>query len=53
MLREQGIQIKLNQFTSTIAELDKIFAFLAKNKYDLKKIVLLGDVKHYFSFSAR
>jgi uncharacterized protein len=51
MLKEQGVNINLNQLKQTLSDLDGIFDYLYNSKYDVKKIILLGDVKHYFSFS--
>lgn len=51
MLKKQGISVPLNQTKKTLEELKEIFDFLSKTKRDVKQIVLLGDIKHYFSFN--
>jgi len=50
MLKKQ-ISIPFNQTKRTMEELKKILDYLAENKKDVKKIILLGDIKHYFSFN--
>lgn len=48
MLKQQGIQFPFNQLEQTKKEIEEIIKKIGKNK--VKKIVLLGDIKHYFSF---
>jgi putative SbcD/Mre11-related phosphoesterase len=49
MIRNQGISLPFNQLEETIKELEIIFKRI-KALYTLKKIILLGDIKHHFSF---
>ena len=48
-LHEQGITIPFNQLEQTKKELKEIIEKIQK-KNQIKKIVLLGDIKHYFGF---
>lgn len=48
MLKQQGIEFPFNQLEQTKKDLLEIIHKIPKNK--LKKIVLLGDIKHHFSF---
>jgi len=50
MLRESGILVPGNQIKETINDLKKIFKEIKKRKSKLKKIVLLGDIKHFFNY---
>jgi putative SbcD/Mre11-related phosphoesterase len=50
MLHKQGVMIPIKQIQETIKELEMVFAKLAKEKLDVKKIVMLGDIKHNFGF---
>jgi hypothetical protein len=49
MLRNQGIMINFNQLEDTKKELELIIKKI-KAVSTLKKIILLGDIKHHFSF---
>jgi len=49
MLREQGIMLNFNQLKNTKKELEIIIKKI-KALFSLKKIVLLGDMKHNFGF---
>lgn len=49
MLRLQGIFLPFNQLKTTKEELNNIIKHV-KTKYGLNKIILLGDIKHHFSF---
>jgi len=49
MLKEQGINLLFNQLEETKKELEIIFKRI-KAIYTLKKIILLGDIKHHFNF---
>lgn len=51
MLKQQGLTIGLNLINKIIEDLNKIFDYLSENKYDIKKIILLGDIKHYFTYN--
>lgn len=49
MIKEQGINLPFNQLEETKKELEIIFKRI-KALYTLKKIILLGDIKHHFQF---
>ncbi len=49
MLKNQGIALNFNQLEETKKELEIIIKKI-KAIYTLKKIVLLGDLKHHFTF---
>lgn len=49
MLKEQGINLLFDQLEETKKELEIIIKRI-KAIYTLKKIILLGDVKHHFQF---
>jgi uncharacterized protein len=48
MLKQQGIAFPVNQLEQTKKEIAKVIQELGKE--NIKKIILLGDLKHYFSF---
>ena len=50
MMKSGGVNIPLNQVRECISQLEDVFVDLKKRKFVLKKIVLLGDVKHAFRF---
>jgi len=50
MLQEQGIILPFNQLEESIKDIKKIFEELKIKKLKIKKIVILGDLKHYFPF---
>jgi len=50
MLIQLGVTIPKTQTKETIEELKEIFKEIKKRKYSLKKIIFLGDIKHYFGF---
>ena len=50
MLEEDGLLFQFSQLENTKRELLEIFNILKKEKLRLKKIIILGDLKHYFSF---
>lgn len=50
MLKTSGFEFPINQIKETKQELDRIFEEIKKKKFKLKKIVLLGDLKHHFNF---
>jgi len=50
MLHQQGIQLPFHQLPKTKKELTNILNQIKKHNHKLKKIILLGDIKHYFSF---
>ena len=49
MLREQGIMIEIDQLEETKKELEPIIKRV-KTLHTLKKIILIGDIKHHFKF---
>ena len=49
-LRDSGIMIPETQLKDTIENLNKIISEIKKRKYKLKKIIFLGDIKHYFGY---
>ena len=49
VLQEGGWNLPLTQFEETAGRLDGIFKYFKKKRYKIKKIILLGDVKHSFS----
>ena len=49
MIKEQGINLLFDQLEETKKELEIIFKRI-KAIYTLKKIILLGDIKHHFHF---
>lgn len=50
MLKEQGIMFPFNQLETTKKHIKSILEKLKKQGCGLKKIILLGDIKHYFNF---
>jgi len=50
MLRNQGIIIPFNQIKITKKEIQEIINKIKSQKYKLKKIILLGDLKHHFEY---
>ncbi|VVB79804.1 Calcineurin-like phosphoesterase [uncultured archaeon] len=50
MLKTSGFEFPINQIKETKQELEKIFLEIKKQKFKLKKIVILGDLKHHFNF---
>ncbi|HTZ42195.1 MAG TPA: metallophosphoesterase [Candidatus Omnitrophota bacterium] len=50
MLKAAGIGIPEMQIKGIIEDLKKIFEDIKNRGYKLKKIVFLGDIKHYFGF---
>ena len=52
-LRDSGFLIPETQLKDTIESLKKIVFEVKKRKYKLKKIVFLGDIKHYFGYEWR
>jgi hypothetical protein len=49
MLLKQGITFPLGQLEQTINEIKEIILEIKKD-YKIKKIILLGDLKHHFNF---
>lgn len=50
MLIESGIQIPKTQIKEIISAMNKVFNEIKKLNFKLKKIVFLGDIKHFFHF---
>ena len=50
MLKNQGVMVPFNQVQIVKEELVKVFKNIKEKGEELKKIVLLGDIKHHFSF---
>jgi len=49
-IRASGIQIPETQLKDTIQNLKEIISEIKNKEYKLKKIIFLGDVKHYFGY---
>ena len=52
-LRDSGILIPETQVKDTIDNLEKVILEIKKRKYKLKKVIFLGDIKHYFGYEWR
>ena len=52
-LIKSGFQIPETQIEDTIKDLEKIVGKIKEKKYKIKKIVFLGDLKHYFSYERK
>jgi len=50
MLRRTAVGLPESQTEETIKNLKEIFSKLKAKGYKIKKIVFLGDIKHYFGF---
>ena len=50
MFRIKGYSIPKQQIIDTIEDLDKIIKEIEKENKKLKKVVFMGDLKHFFSF---
>lgn len=50
MLRQQGVVFPFNQLEKSKKDVQNTIKTIEKNKNKVKKIVLLGDIKHQFSF---
>ncbi|MFZ1970739.1 MAG: metallophosphoesterase [Candidatus Nanoarchaeia archaeon] len=50
MLRQSGVAIPESQTKETIEDLKKIFSIIKEKGFEMKKIIFLGDIKHYFGF---
>ena len=50
MLHEQGVLFPLEQIKQTIKELSEIIGYVRLNGMKIKKIIVLGDIKHYFPY---
>lgn len=49
-LREAGVNLPESQTDETIKNLQKIIEEIKKQNWKLKKIIFLGDIKHYFRY---
>lgn len=52
MLRERGLIFPLNQLEESKKDIRNIIKFLERKKLEVKKIIILGDLKHQFGFSS-
>ena len=52
-LIKSGFQIPETQIKDTIKDLGKIINKIKEKKYKLKKIIFLGDIKHFFGYEWR
>jgi len=50
MLRQSGVLVPKRQVKDIIEDLKRIFKIIKDKKWELKKIVFLGDIKHAFYF---
>jgi len=50
LLKEAGVGIPWNQLEETKKELKKIFGYMKEKNLEIKKLIILGDLKHYFKF---
>ncbi len=50
MLKKEGMEIPFNQLEETKKEIKKIIQEIKEQKQVIKKIILLGDIKHFFKF---
>jgi len=53
MLRRTAVGLPESQTEETIKNLKEIFSKINAKGYKIKKIVFLGDIKHYFGFQYR
>jgi len=51
MLKAQGVMLPFNQLETTKKEIKETLEKLKKQGHGLKKIILLGDIKHHFNFN--
>lgn len=49
-LQQSGILIPERQVEEIIGDLKKIIEEIKQKNYELKKIIFLGDIKHYFNY---
>ena len=49
MLKAFGLQIPLNLTKEIIEDLKRIFSEIKSKKYEVNKVIFLGDIKHIFS----
>jgi len=49
-IRKSGVLIPETQVKDVISDLDKIIKEIKKNDWKLKKVVFLGDIKHFFGY---
>ena len=50
MLKSNGLYFPVRQFEGIVAELEKILTHIKAKYGKIEKIVLLGDIKHHYSF---
>jgi len=51
MLEDDGILIPFNQLEQSIGDLKKIQGELISKGHKIKKVIILGDLKHHFAFN--
>ena len=51
MLKEQGVMLPFDQLENTKQEIDQIVQEIKRKNQNLRKIILIGDIKHAFHFS--
>src|SRR3989344_5383415 len=52
-LRESGFLVPESQIKDIISDLEKIILKIKEKKHKLRKVVFLGDIKHYFNYEWR
>jgi uncharacterized protein len=50
MLRQSGVGLPESQIDEIIDDLKKTFVKIKESNFQVKKIIFLGDIKHYFGF---
>ncbi len=50
MLQKQGMSLPFSQIKTTKDQIQKIINQIKFKGYEVEKIILLGDIKHYFGF---
>ena len=51
MLKSQGVMLPFNQLDNTKQEIDQVIQEIKRRNLNLKKIILMGDLKHAFNFN--
>src|SRR3989344_6229365 len=50
MMKQEGLNFPINQVEQTIEDMEKIFEGIKNKGFKVNKVVLIGDIKHYFAF---
>ena len=50
MMRQSGLSLPDSQTKKIIGDLKRIFAKIKERGFEIRKIIFLGDIKHYFGF---